>query len=101
MFILDVDITMFSQLIRGFFATIDSAVYGFIAIVYNLIEDLANTSILSMTDMNEFASRIYALLGIFMTFFYFIFSYYVIIMSSFKAFPLVSYPPVEFIKNYV
>lgn len=68
MFILDVDITMFSQLIRGFFATIDSAVYGFIAIVYNLIEDLANTSILSMTDMNEFASRIYALLGIFMLF---------------------------------
>ena len=68
MFILDVDITMFSQLIRGFFATIDSAVYGFLAIVYNLIEDLANTSILSMTDMNEFASRIYALLGIFMLF---------------------------------
>ena len=68
MFILDVDITMFSQLIRGFFATIDSAVYGFIAVVYNLIEDLANTSILSMTDMNEFASRIYALLGIFMLF---------------------------------
>lgn len=68
MFILDVDIKMFSQLIRGFFATIDSAVYGFIAVVYNLIEDLANTSILSMTDMNEFASRIYALLGIFMLF---------------------------------
>ena len=68
MFVLDVDITMFSQLIRGFFATIDSAVYGFIAVVYNLIEDLANTSILSMTDMNEFASRIYALLGIFMLF---------------------------------
>ena len=68
MFILDVDITMFSQLIRGFFATIDSAVYSFIAVVYNLIEDLANTSILSMTDMNEFASRIYALLGIFMLF---------------------------------
>lgn len=68
MFILDTDIEMFSQLIRGFFATIDSAVYSFIAIVYNLIEDLANTSILSMTDMNEFASRIYALLGIFMLF---------------------------------
>lgn len=68
MFILDADIEMFSGLIRGFFATIDSAVYGFIAVVYNLIEDLANTSILSMTDMNEFASRIYALLGIFMLF---------------------------------
>lgn len=68
MFILEADMTMFSQLIRGFFATIDSAVYGFIAVVYNLIEDLANTSILSMTDMNEFASRIYALLGIFMLF---------------------------------
>ena len=68
MFILDADIEMFSQLIRGFFATIDSAVYGFIAVIYNLIEDLANTSILSMTDMNEFASRIYALLGIFMLF---------------------------------
>ena len=68
MFILDADIEMFSGLIRGFFATIDSAVYGFIAVAYNLIEDLANTSILSMTDMNEFASRIYALLGIFMLF---------------------------------
>ena len=68
MFILDADIEMFSGLIRGFFATIDSAVYSFIAVIYNLIEDLANTSILSMTDMNEFASRIYALLGIFMLF---------------------------------
>ena len=68
MFILDADVKMFSQLIRAFFATIDSAVYSFIAVIYNLIEDLANTSILSMTDMNEFASRIYALLGIFMLF---------------------------------
>ena len=62
------DVTAFSQLIRAFFATIDSAVYNFIAIIYNLIEDLANTSILSISKMNEFASRIYALLGIFMLF---------------------------------
>ena len=62
------DVTAFSQLIRSFFATIDSAVYNFIAIIYNLIEDLANTSILSISKMNEFASRIYALLGIFMLF---------------------------------
>ena len=62
------DVTAFSQLIRAFFATIDNAVYSFIAIIYNLIEDLANTSILSISQMNEFASRIYALLGIFMLF---------------------------------
>lgn len=62
------DVTAFSQLIRAFFATIDNAVYNFIAIIYNLIEDLANTSILSISQMNEFASRIYALLGIFMLF---------------------------------
>lgn len=68
MFILDTDIGAFSELLRGFFGTIDSAIYSFMAVVYNLIEDLANTSILSMTDMNEFASRIYALLGIFMLF---------------------------------
>ncbi len=62
------DVTAFSQLIRSFFATVDTAVYYFISIIYNLIEDLANTSILSISQMNEFASRIYALLGIFMLF---------------------------------
>lgn len=62
------DVTAFSQLIRSFFATVDTAVYSFIEIIYNLIEDLANTSILSISQMNEFASRIYALLGIFMLF---------------------------------
>lgn len=68
MFILEISITAFSGLVRNFFANIDIAIYNMIAVVYNLIEDLANTSILSMVDINDFARRIYTLLGLFMLF---------------------------------
>lgn len=58
----------FIDLIRAFFAQIDSAVYGLISIVYNLIEDLANASILTVSNIDQFATRVYSLLGIFMLF---------------------------------
>ena len=68
MFILEIDVTTFSGLARAFFASLDAAIYSMIAVIYNLIEDLANTSILSMVDINDFARRIYTLLGLFMLF---------------------------------
>lgn len=54
--------------IRNIFAAINDGIYTLIAITYNLIEDLARISILSLGDMNEFAQRIYMLLGLFMLF---------------------------------
>lgn len=54
--------------IRIIFAAINNGIYTLIAITYNLIEDLAKISILSYGDMEKFASRIYALLGLFMLF---------------------------------
>ena len=54
--------------IRSIFAAINDGIYTLIAITYNLIEDLANVSVLSYGDMQKFASRIYALLGLFMLF---------------------------------
>jgi len=56
------------DLIRDFFATIDSAIYGLMATIYQIILDLADATIISSASIEEIYSRIYALLGIFMLF---------------------------------
>lgn len=57
-----------TNLIHSFFATIDKAVYGLIATIYQIILDLASAEIISSTSIEEIYMRIYALLGIFMLF---------------------------------
>lgn len=68
MYILATEIGAFTSTVRAFFASIDRAIYAFITIIYNLIEDLANVSILSTTSIDQFATRVYSLIGIFMLF---------------------------------
>lgn len=58
----------FNDMIRDIFAAINRGIYSLIAVTYNLIEDLSKMSILSYGNMQEFARRIYALLGLFMLF---------------------------------
>lgn len=54
--------------VRGIFALINNGIYYLIAITFNLIEDLSKISLLSYSNMKDFAQRIYMLLGLFMLF---------------------------------
>ncbi len=57
-----------TYILRGFFSFLDKIVYGAINSVYNLFTDIAGTTIFSEAIFSEFASKIYALLGVFMLF---------------------------------
>ena len=67
MYILSVHM-WFQNLIRQFFFSIDKVIYSFIPTIYNLLIDVARTSILSQADIASIATRIYQLLAIFMVF---------------------------------
>lgn len=54
--------------IRSFFAMIDTAIYGFISAIWNVISILANIDLFSEEAINGFTTRIYTILGIFMLF---------------------------------
>ncbi len=54
--------------LRTMFYTIDRIIYGLIDDVYDLVIELAGTSIFSTELINSFAERIYAFVGIFMLF---------------------------------
>lgn len=56
------------QVIRTFFFSIDSNLYGLIEVLYNFIIDISRTSVLSQGVIKEFADRIQLLLGVFMLF---------------------------------
>ncbi len=58
----------FLKLIRTFFFAIDSVLYNFIVLIYNLIMLVAQTSILSQANIQYFAGRIQMLLAVFMLF---------------------------------
>ena len=47
---------------------LDKIIYGFIPTVYNLLVDIAETSVFNETIFEEFSKRIFALLGVFMLF---------------------------------
>ncbi len=57
-----------ADLIRSLFVMLDTALYSFAGSIYNLLLEIASTSIFSENIFTEFASNIYALLGIFMLF---------------------------------
>ena len=54
--------------IRILFFFIDSIIFPFISTTYNLLMDIANTTIFTEEIIDLFASKVYALLGIFMLF---------------------------------
>lgn len=58
----------FEKLIREFCFAIDKVVYGFIPTIYNLLIDIARTSVFSQSDILEIYTRIYTLLAVFMVF---------------------------------
>ena len=53
---------------RWLFFMLDKIIYSFIVTVYNLFVDIAQTSIFTEEVIDLFASKVYALLGIFMLF---------------------------------
>ena len=58
----------FIDLLRTLFFFIDSIIYPLIGKVYNLLMTIANTTIFTEEVIDMFASKVYALLGIFMLF---------------------------------
>lgn len=58
----------FTKLMKQFFFWIDKIVYNFIPAIYDLLLDIARTSILTQADIADMADRIYKLLAIFMIF---------------------------------
>ncbi len=61
-------VTWLIDVARSLFFAIDGIIYSFIATVYNLFVDIAETSIFTEEVIDLFASKVYALLGIFMLF---------------------------------
>lgn len=53
---------------RGIIGAIDGTIYWFIELLLQLVLDLANTQIFSQSVINEFANRIYIILGLVMLF---------------------------------
>lgn len=53
---------------RQLFGTIDSIVYSFIAVLYNLLMDLANAVIINNAQINDFMRRMYVIIGVVMLF---------------------------------
>ena len=63
-----VERSMGISLIRGFLALLDSIVFGFLSLLMELIFNVARTEVISGAVMENFAGRVYAILGIFMLF---------------------------------
>ena len=57
-----------SNVARGLFATIDSAIYSLISVIYKLIEELASVNIFNSGTIDELAGRVYTFIGIIMVF---------------------------------
>ena len=58
----------FIELIRSFFFTLDSTLFNFIPFVYDILIKISRSSVLSQGNIQEIASRIQMLLGVFMLF---------------------------------
>lgn len=59
---------LISDLLRSISFFLDKLVYGFVGTIYNLLVEIAQTSIFTDEVIDIFAGKIYALLGIFMLF---------------------------------
>lgn len=54
--------------IREFFSIVDSGIYSLIGTLYNIIVDLANTSIVKEQSISDISNKLYSFIGIFMLF---------------------------------
>lgn len=62
------DVGFWSGLGRGIFGFLDRIIYGFIKIMYGFFFQLSEVSILKQATIEQFASRIYIIIGIVMLF---------------------------------
>jgi len=62
------DTNWFWSMLRSISLFLDGIVYPFISTVYNLLMDIANTTIFNEDIFTAFSSKVYALLGVFMLF---------------------------------
>jgi len=60
--------SVLNDAIRGIFAMFDRFIYMIISLVYEIIIEISNIQIFSDNTIEEFAGRIYTLIGIFMLF---------------------------------
>ena len=60
--------TWLNDIFRSIFFFIDSAIYGVMQTLYNFLLDISKVQIFSESAIQNFATRIYAFLGIFMIF---------------------------------
>lgn len=61
-------ITWIINIFLSFFFLLDTIVYGLIESLYQMILQIANISVISQASMQEFANRIYVLVGVVMLF---------------------------------
>lgn len=61
-------ITWIINIFLSFFFLLDQIVYGLIECLYQMILQIANISVISQASMQEFANRIYVLVGVVMLF---------------------------------
>ena len=61
-------ITWIINIFLSFFFLLDQIVYGLIESLYQMILQIANISVISQASMQEFANRIYVLVGVVMLF---------------------------------
>lgn len=54
--------------IREFFSIVDSGIYSLIGTLYNIVVDLANTSIVKEQSISDISNKLYSFIGIFMLF---------------------------------
>lgn len=59
---------MINNLVRGFFISLDTIIYGLLEIILQLIMDLANYELFNNKTIEDFSERIYLILGIVMFF---------------------------------
>lgn len=60
--------TMFLDLVRNLLGLLDSLIYGFVDTVYVTFTTIASYTLVNSEIINNFATRIYSLIGIFMLF---------------------------------
>lgn len=60
--------SVFMDRVRNLVSVLDRGVYGLISAFYDIIEKLANTTIINSSSIDEISGKIYALIAVFMIF---------------------------------
>ena len=58
----------FNDGLRGFFATVDTGIYSLIGTLYDIIVNLAESTLIKETSVSNITGKLYSFIGIFMLF---------------------------------